>query len=309
MKVLLEKKMDKEKLREEFHKLVIPKIIWKKMLGETDKRLLKEWKERFNIDEEIFNYYTDKRILFQIVKYLGNKELCFDSKIRWLYASKISYLLYDFYFYKILESPKSMYCGLSGFKNRPRAPYNPREKKDWQDNFWTSKENPTYFKLINFYDFAIDLDADNFKTSYEDAKKLFNFFKKYNLKFSVWCSGKKGWHFRIPFSEYKELIKPFSIDNCIVFCKALALDIKDKLKLKNIDLVIYSATRFIKLPFSLDKRNKNVIYPLTDSEFLNFKVNYLNTNYILNKKDLGFIDVYYNRKSNPKGFQQMVKEL
>ena len=112
----------------------------------------------------------------------------------------------------------------------------------------------------------------------------------------------------MPYSEYRYLF-PYNANNCVEFCHALALDLKDKLKLKKLDQVIYSASRYLKLPFSLDKRNKRVILPLTDEEFLNWNDSYMSMNYVLNKSNLGFIDACADRYSNPSGFKRMVDSL
>jgi hypothetical protein len=38
-----------------------------------------------------------------------------------------------------------MYKGLTNFKERVQAPYNPIKKKEWQNNFWVG-ENKEYVK-------------------------------------------------------------------------------------------------------------------------------------------------------------------
>ena len=300
--------LDKKELRKEIYMQIIPNLIWGKPLNKHQDISFRIWKKEYNIDEIYLKWYTDKRVLFQIVKYLGNKELCWDSKIRWMYSNKIEYLLKYMYVYNFFEKPKIMYCGLSGFDYRQSPPINPKEKVEWQNSYWTSGKSE-YLNRINSYNFGIDLDGETFKDSYKDAKRLFNYLKKFNIKFSVWCSGKKGWHFIFPNDEFQFLIGNFEIENAVIFCKSLALDIRDKLKLKKIDLIIYSATRFLKLPFSIDTRNKRMIYPLNDKEFLNFKEEYMSMDYFLKQKDLGNMDVHRGRATNKKGFEKMVEDL
>jgi hypothetical protein len=301
--------LSKEELRKEVHKYIIPKIVWGKELTTADRLLRNEWLKTFDIDLSVLKFYTNKNILFEIVNYAGNKEICFDMSIRWLYASKVDYLLFDLNFYKIIEDLKSVYCGLAGFTQRSRPPYHPAEKTRWQNEIWSAEVDPLYIKLMNSYDFAIDLDADTFENSYADAKKLFKFFKKYEIKFSVWCSGKKGFHFRIPYQEFSTIMGQFDAENNVEFCHALAQDLKDKLKLTKIDTVIYSASRYIKMPYTLDARNKRVIFPLSDEEFINFKDEYMTIEYCLKQPNLGYRGAYLNRKSNPEGFKKMVGTL
>lgn len=94
---------NKEELRKVFHIQVFSKLVWGKPLNETDRKIFVQWKEKFNPNMKIFNHYKDKRVLFEIVKHLKNNELCLDSDIRWLYASKVEYLLKIIYFYRVLE--------------------------------------------------------------------------------------------------------------------------------------------------------------------------------------------------------------
>ena len=299
-------------LRKEFHEKILRKIVFKDPLTKQERLTRNEWLKEFEVDFDLFKFYSDKRILFEIVKYLENRELCFDAKIRWLLASKIDSLLYHFYFYQIFENPKSFYRGLTSLKTREKPPHSPGEKTRWQDNYWTSAKNPAFYEHISGYDMVLDIDAKDWKESYKDAKKIFDYFNKFKIKFTIQFSGKKGFHFSIPFEEFKDLIKPFSPDNCVLFSKAIYLDLKDKLKLKKIDPVIYSLTRYIKIPYSLDARNNKVILPLSNKEFLDFPKNfntYTSIKYVLDKNDLGFRGVYSDRQSNPKQLKKMLEDL
>lgn len=301
--------LNKEDFRNRFHDIVIQKMVWGHPLNNQDREMRKQWIEMYNVNIDVLKWYTNKNVLFEIVKYLGNRELCLHKKIRWLMCMKIDFLLYNFRFYKVFEDLKTLYTGLLDFSERERPPYAPSEKKHWQDTVWTAPVNPQYIQKAVGYSFAIDLDSDTFMECYEDAKKLFLYFQKFNIKFSVWCSGVRGFHFIIPFSEFRDLIKPFAVNNCVEFCHALALDLKDNLKLKKIDEVIYSASRYLKTPFSLDARNMRVVYPLDAEEFLNFKEEYMSMNYCLSQSNLGYRGVYANRESNPTGFKKMVEDL
>jgi hypothetical protein len=311
---------NKEELRKDFYYNVFKKIVWGDSLSKEDRLTFSEWIKIFNPSMTLFEHYRDKRVLYEIVKYIKNNELCLNSNIRWLYASKIEYLLKIIYFYRILESRGindkdekteglTFYCGLANFCERPCPPFSPKEKKSWQDNYWTKKNDSEYIKKMNGYNFGLDIDGDNFKQSYEDAKKVFKFLDKFKIKFSIWCSGKKGWHVIIPYEEFESIVSPFDVDYTIVFCKSLMADMVRHLKLKRVDTLIYSASRFLKVPYSLDMRNGRVIYPLSNGEFLNFNEQMMTREYLLSQKDLGNRGVYINRPSNKEGFKSMIKHL
>lgn len=304
-------KINKNELRKRVYLEILYKKIWENTISQEENELYEKWIEIYKINRQVVEYYTNKRVLYEMIKHVGNKELCLNSNIRWLYASKISSLLYIFYHYRFFEELKTCYCGLAHFKYRERPPFEVNKKKEWQEKVWTGGELE-FEKQFCGYDMGIDLDAPTFEQSYGDARKLFKFLRKYEIKFLIQCSGKKGFHVVVPFEEFKDLVKPFSIENVVLFCKSVAFDIKDKLKLTKIDTVIYSPTRFLKLSFGLDSRNLNVIYPLNDEEFLDFLNNsqkYMSREYVLSQPNLGNMGAYRGRESNPKGFLKMVEEL
>ena len=298
----------KEELRSNFYQIVFPKMVWKTNLTSIDLEVKEMFIKEFNINLDVLRFYSNKQVLYEIVKTLGNNELCLDNDIRWCFASKIEYLFKIFYFYRFFEKPKTMYKGLSRFKYRLAPPFGMKAKKKWQEEIWTGGQNLFMSSIIG-YDFGIDLDAETFEEAYKDAKKLFNYFKSFNIKFSIWCSGKKGFHFIIPFEEFKDLINPFSVDNVTTFCKSLALDLKDKLKLHKIDEIIYTATRFLKCSYTLDARNNRVIFPLRDEEFKKFNELYFNIDYCLNQPDLGYRGQYPGKESNLEGIKKMLGDL
>lgn len=313
--------MEKEELRKLFYLRVFRKIVYGDPLNQSDRNIFKEWKRYYNPPMHLFEHYRNKEILFEIVKYLKNNELCLNENIRWLYASKVDYLFYIFYFYKVLEhrgknkkgeptEGLTFYKGLIDFNKREQPPFNPQEKSKWQKDIWTEKA--MYRKLAIGYNFGLDIDGKDFMSSYKDAKKVFDFLTNFKIKFSVWCSGKKGFHFIIPYEEFEEIVKPFNLNKTIAFCKGLMLDLVKHLKLKKVDKLIYSPTRYLKCPFTIDMRNGRVILPLSDEEFLSFPKhfnNYTSSNYCMKIENLGNLGAYRGRNTNPPGFLQMLNYL
>ena len=194
--------INKQEIRKQFHFQVFKKLVWNLPLNNKDRELFKLWKEAFNPNLDIFDHYRDKRVLYEIVKYLGHKELCLNENIRWIYASKIEYLLKMIYFYRGLEhkgktkkgeitNGLTFYCGLADFSSREAPPFNPKEKRKWSEEWIEGKK--LLDKIIS-YNFGLDIDGKDFKEAYSDAKKVFNLFNKFKVRFSIWCSGKKGFH-------------------------------------------------------------------------------------------------------------------
>ena len=308
---------NREEQRKQFYLQTFRKIIFKDQLTQEDRKLFKFWVENYHPNMTMFSHFTNKNILFELVKSLGNSELIINEDIRWLYSAKIDYLIYNLYFYKVMEykgeSPKGeihglqLYRGLAGFKERPQAPYNPAEKKKWQNEVWTGGEMQ-FSKKVDSYSFGLDIDGKDLKDSYKDALKVFNFFKKFNIKFLVQSSGKKGWHFLIPFEEFSNLIGDFELEKTVNACRGLMEDLVKHLKLKKVDTLIYSPTRYLKLPWSIDGRNNRLILPLSDTEFVGFLENmdkYTSIEYAHSLPNLGFIGEFRGRQSNKKGMEEI----
>jgi len=313
----------KEEIRKAFHYRVFRKIIYGDFLTPEDREIFVKWREAFNPSMILFSHYKNKHILFELVKSLGNSELIFGENIRWLYASKIEFILKYFYFYKVLEHKGknskgdniegyTFYKGLANFSHREAPPFAIQEKREWQNEYWTSKEEPEYLKKICGYDFGLDIDGKNVQDAYGDAKKVFELFTKFKIKFICQCSGRKGFHFIIPYEEFSEIVEPFDLDFTISFCKGLMLDLVKLLKLKRVDSVIYSSSRFLKCPFSLDSRNGRVILPLSNEEFIDFPNNpqkYFSLEYCHSLPNLGHLGEFRGRESNKKGFQEMLNYI
>ena len=313
--------INKERLREEFFLNTFKKIVFKDNLTNRDRFLFKEWVKNYNPNLIFFEHYRKKEILFEIVKSVKSNELVINENIRWLYASKIDYLIYNFYFYKVMEYSGtntkgdkvhglSLYKSLSIFTDRKQAPYNPKDKKDWQNNYWTGGRKE-YVNHVIGYDFGMDFDSDNILDSYSDAKKVFDFLNKFNIRFRINTSGSKGFHIVIPYEEFSDLIGKFNLDKTVKACKGLMIDLVKHLKLKKVDHHIYSPTRYLKLPYSIDARNNRVILPLSDKDFLDFKNNsekYMDINYC-KLNNLGFRGEFINKPHNPNGFKELIEYL
>ena len=174
--------INKTQLRKDFHTKVFRKIVYKEFLSDSDRQIFKNWVDAFKPNMNYFTFFKDKRVLFNIVKYLGNSELCINENIRWLYSSKSDYLLYIIYFYQVLEKGSTFYTGLANYSRRERPPFGNEEKREWQ-KWWSGTQE--YLKYINGFKFGLDIDGKTFKESYKDAKKVFDLFKKHEIKFSV----------------------------------------------------------------------------------------------------------------------------
>ena len=98
-------------------------------------------------------------------------------------------------------------------------------------------------------------------------------FNKFNVKYSVYPSGEKGWWIVVP--GYKAMLKEFWKDDDGDLCNthySLALDLKQYLGIRDEwDMTAYYEKRFCKMPYSLDGRNMRPIVPLSYDDFIKFK--------------------------------------
>ena len=301
----------KDELRKKFYLNTFKKMIWGDSLSDGDHDIFEKWKRTFKPSPEFVRHYSNKKVLFEIVKYLGNSEFIIGESIRHLYASNINNLLYCMYFYRVLENPKSMYRGLANMSERERPPFNPAKKREWQTKYWTGGRKEILNHLTG-YDFGMDFDSKTFEECYDDARKVFDLLNKFKVRFSIWNSGKKGFHVIVPFTEWKHMIGEFNIDKAVDCAKALAIDLVKLLELKHVDSKIYSTTRYLKAAYTLDSRNNRVILPLDNREFKVFPKHperFMSVEYCNDLPKLGFRGAYPGRPSNPRKFTKLIEYI
>lgn len=160
--------------------------------------------------------------------------------------------------------------------NTPIFSFDKKKRKEQKEEF-SKKEG--WKKLMKSYSFAIDIDNENLKKSWKEAKTIKEIFDNYKLPYSLSFSGGHGFHFIID-SEYINLKKNV-LKIPELFGKVMQNLVKDEFGAKKdgslksgVDLSIYDCRRIIKLRYSLNFKDgkEYVCLPLDDLQFANWKL-------------------------------------
>ncbi|MEK6879305.1 MAG: hypothetical protein AABY22_06840 [Nanoarchaeota archaeon] len=182
------------------------------------------------------------------------------------------------------DSSAKIYFDLATYKNNsnmtPIFSFDKKERSEQKKLFSGNPKdnNGEYLKLINSYDFVIDIDSKNLKTAWKDTKQIKEVFDKYKLPYSLRFSGSKGFHFVIDSKFINLPYNPIELPN--IFGKVVqelgkeifGIDKEDNPE-GNIDFSIYDARRVLKLAYSLcnNMGEEYVCLPLNDKQFNNWK--------------------------------------
>jgi len=183
---------------------------------------------------------------------------------------------YNFYlkFCGVLKQPTNIFRDVSNWKtSRPYFSLKKEEYKKQREDFFGKVGEYKYRQHIYSNDFIMDIDANNYYEAYPCALKVFNLLKKFNVKFSIYCSGKKGFQILIPSDKcpvkeyfYDDEKKEHNNHECLAFNIAQYIDDKEG----NICQSVYFDLHFVKQFYGLDARTYCPIIPLYENEFMDF---------------------------------------
>lgn len=233
-----------------------------------DEIKIKEWYAREDI-MHIFTHCNDFKYL-TCMSYNDDKTTNTPRRFQTMANTEKGYKWF-LHFNGVGSKKVSIYRDVDNWINKPMFSFDNKIRKEEKKAFLY---NEFYRTKIHSTDFVIDVDGDNVYDSWKTAKKITDLYLKFNICFSIYCSGKKGWQIYVPNNK--------SIKKEYVMLKgqehntheALMFNIKkyigDK---KYIDMSSTGDLRFVKQPYSLDGRNMCPIIPLSMQEFNDF-INY-----------------------------------
>lgn len=216
---------------------------------------------------EAKEYYSHIEVIFEMVKCMRGKEVCFLSeqyKFRNIKAHNIAYLFSNMRAFSFDEREYNVYVSCMDYFNMPIFSFDPNLRREQSLDFIKK-----FKECSSGYDFFIDLegDANDYKVSWNEAKKIKALFDSYKVPYYVKNSG-KGFHFVIPSIHFDSYL-PNHLERKEIFLK-FSTTLKNLLNLKLIDLTVYDLRRVYKCPYSLDYKTNRVCVPLTDDQFENF---------------------------------------
>ncbi|MHA1279333.1 MAG: hypothetical protein ACTSQ8_19215 [Candidatus Helarchaeota archaeon] len=270
--------MNKKEIRTQItKKRIFQRYIFGDNLKLKERILLGKYYDNCIKDETRWKWYSNKEVLFEIVKSLRYREANFQIMkppklpIRWLNIGSLDFLVYNFFSYHFLEKPYTLHRSLATYSKLPHFPDGAGRGKHIKEN-WTRPKKYLYY--FSHRDIGFDIDE-----GYGDAKKLFKFLNEFNIRYSVWCSGKKGFHFILPDNPAHDIDTQFEIN------RTLADDIGDYLNISIDSIPATINIAYFKCPMTLDGRNNRVILPLTKEQFRKFNFKILDPDNILKTKN------------------------
>jgi hypothetical protein len=214
--------------------------------------------------EDLKAWYSNTAVKFEIVKAGRFKEMRVsgDFEIRWLTCFSLKQYDEIVRFCSLMKTPANIYRSLEDYDRINSMSFNLKLRKD-QYVEW----DKVRVSHISGTDFAIDLDDENknFMNVINDVDKIKATLDKYEVIYSMWMSGNRGFHFLIPFHALPKWLQ------CMNYLERMNFfsDFADKsmMSIKSLDMSVYTSTRVFKYPFTISKSG-NVILPLYDEEYL-----------------------------------------
>ena len=217
-------------------------------------------------------WYSQTYILFEIIKNLHHRELCFLSQkeevkkhpVRYLLAFSINYLKKHFERFYFLKNLINMYNSCAILKDVPVFSYNPRKRKE-ADEYKEFNEN--YVDYVQNYDFFMDIDGkENFELAFSEAKEIKKILDGYHLPFYCLNSSFNGFHFVVPASYLPSM----EINELLKILERVMINIKGIYDFKTLDTSIVDLKRVRKVPYSYECSGA-ICLPLSDLQLENFK--------------------------------------
>ena len=258
----------------------------------------KSYYNNIDVRFELIHQQKDGRETFLLpFRYDINKKALISSQpIRWLMCNFLgkeheSGLIGKWKEYDFLDKDMNLYHSLANYE-LPRFSYNRRQKSEEQ-KLWM-----THFKeYIKGYALLVETDSSDITESYKDSVTLKTFFDEYKQLYYISFSGKKGFHFLMPSSEFdfldidiynekfqrrskefNQLLKETPIDykkakkviDRVLLFKILNIRLKTLLSCDTLDTSITDIKRVKKTAYSWDCKSGLIAYPLSDYQFDSF---------------------------------------
>lgn len=263
------------------------------------------------------HWYSQKYILFEVVKCLKNRELAFlthktentefKRMIRYLIAFNLEYLDKHFKRFDFDKSLVNAYHSVALLKEIPVFSYNLKNRKE-EDKYKNFNED--YDQHVIGYNIFIDIDGkEDFNTAYDNAKQIKKLFDEFKVPYYVLNSSFKGFHFHIP-AEYMPKMEIYELLETL---NNVIYNLKGIYTLKCLDDSIVDLKRICKVPYSY-VNDGSICLPLTDFQFDNYKPENVTCSYVLKNimiKERGLLlrDWGLNQEELKKNVVKLIHEF
>lgn len=228
--------------------------------------------EKEQILKERQIWYNFSPALYEIVKCLKNRELCFLSDkseknkkaVRYLLGFSVEYFKKHLNWINMEKSLLNIYHSVALLK--PTVPifsYNLSERKN-DPKYIEFNEN--YDKYVQKYNFFIDIDGkENFDLALEETKQIKKIYDEYKVPYYILNSSLNGFHVVIPayYMPDMDIFKLLENLNNILY-NLIGIH-----SFKMVDLTIVDLKRVCKCPYSF-VCDGSIVLPLNDEQLYNF---------------------------------------
>lgn len=258
-------------------------------------------------------YYMSDNVLFSIIDCIKFRECAFirletaqrkPVTIRCVKANATHYLRKNFERFDFLTNPFNLYSSLAKFPNMPMFSFNPKIRRDQQDQF-----NDTFIDYMQSYDFLFDIDNDDLQVAYATAYKVKSIFDAEKIPYSLTFSGNKGWHIRVEYEDFSPELQALPKDELCWTLKRFAENFRSINALPSIDLSIFDLRRIAKTPYSVVYPNYLIALPLSDEDMDNFSLQQCSIVHWLKPENMAklFRRGKMKRDGKPEAFGNMVE--
>lgn len=220
-------------------------------------------------------WYDNTFVLFEIVKCLKNRELCFlthkteekKKAVRYLLGFNVDYLKKHFTWFNFDKSLLNIYHSSALLK--PEVPvfsYNLKERRN--DEAYT-EFNKNYSQYVESYNFFLDIDGDeDFETCFNETKEIKKIFDEFKLPYYILNSSFNGFHIVIP----PEYMPDISIHKSLELLNEVIYNLRGVYNFKMVDTTVTDLKRVQKVAYSYSC-DGSICLPLNDAQLENFNEN------------------------------------
>lgn len=225
--------------------------------------------------DEVENYYSQPMIHWAICKYVYERTLDFiiprkidPNGIAFRYRRAVSPKAISLFFdkFNIMRKPFNIYASNAKINPQgfPIIDMRPEIAKKQ-----VAEVTANYSKYLKAYDLRFDLDHEDIMVAHAEAIKVKDLLDEYHVPYWVMFSGNKGFNFCI---DSEKIPQEYQLLDLPEMNLKIAENISRKLKLKTLDLSVYTLERVFKVPYSVARERNLVALPLTDDQLENFSL-------------------------------------
>lgn len=229
-------------------------------------------REKFIFERK--QYYSNTFVLFEIVKCLKNRELCFltakgeekKKAVRYLLGFSLEYMQKHIDWFGFYGSLINMYHSVALLKpNVPVFSYH-LEKRLSDEQYVNFNKN--YLDFVENFNLFFDIDGKREPIkAYAETGVIKKLFDEYKLPYYILNSSKTGFHIHIP-SQYMPNLSPKII---MSYATSIIYNLKGIYELECLDSGVIDMKRVCKVPYSYNSGDGSICLPLNDAQFTMYR--------------------------------------